>query len=38
MYFTYQAFLGWCGHIDFFINNGLDERPNHAYNCPGTTP
>ena len=25
------------GHIYFFINNGLDERPNHAYNWPGAT-
>ena len=26
-----------CGHIDFFINNGLDEMPNDAYNWPGAT-
>ena len=25
------------GHIYFFINNGLDERPNHAYNWSGAT-
>ena len=37
VYFTYQAYLGYCGHIDFFINNELDERPNDAYNWPGAT-
>ena len=23
--------------LTFFINNGLDERPNDAYNWPGAT-
>ena len=33
--FYLSSFLGYCGHIDFFINNGLGERPNDAYNWPG---
>ena len=35
--FYLSSFLGKCGHIYFFINNGLDERPNDAYNWPGET-
>ena len=35
--FYLSSFLGYCGHINFFINNGLDEMPNDAYNWPGAT-
>ena len=37
LYLERASFLGKCGHIDFFLNNGLDEMPNDAYNWPGAT-
>ena len=35
--FYLSSFLGKFGHIYFFINNGLDDGPNDAYNWPGAT-